>query len=251
MTVTSKFRTIRVNYGENRAVVTLCRPEVRNAIDAAMVSELHEVCADLESEPRILIVVGDGTIFAAGADLREMRERGREDALRGINSTLFDRIAALPLPTVAAVNGPAIGAGAELAYACDFRIASTAARFANPEVTLGIMPAAGACSRLPALVGVAVAREMLLAGRVLGADEALVAGLVSEVVQSEELMNATHALTDRISRGTATALRLTKLALAGLTSVHRNFDDVAQAVLFETVEKRDRMTEFLERRVPR
>lgn len=240
--------TLRVEPGARSVTVTLCRPEVRNAIDAAMVSELHAVCDRLERWPELLVLTGEGSTFAAGADLREMRERGREDALRGINSGLFERIAALPMPTVAALNGPAIGGGAELAYACDFRIATPPVVFANPEVALGIMPAAGACWRLRELVGTSVARQVLLAGRRLGADEALGTGLVDEVVAPEELLPAAARLVERLGRATPLALRLTKLALAAPDGAHPRFDDVAQAVLFETSEKRERMTAFLERK---
>src|SRR5258708_39755228 len=106
-----------------------------------MVRELHEVCAALEERPRLLLITGDGGTFAAGADIAELRERGRDEALRGINSRLFDRIARLPLPAVAAVDGPALGGGAELAYACDLRLATPAASFRHPEPCLSILAA--------------------------------------------------------------------------------------------------------------
>jgi len=98
-----------------------------------MVTELHQLCSLLEDQPRILIVSGAGDDFAAGADIAELRLRARDDALAGNNRSVFDRIAALPLPTIAPVEGNALGGGAELAYACDIRIAGTGARFANPE----------------------------------------------------------------------------------------------------------------------
>jgi enoyl-CoA hydratase len=221
---------------------------VRNAIDAAMVADLHTVCAELERHPRVLVLTGGGGVFAAGADIRELRERNREDALAGINSGLFDRIARLPMPTIAAIDGPALGGGAELAYACDFRVATSRARFGNPETGLGIMAAAGACWRLRELVGEPLAKEVLLAGRILTADEARHAGLVNELVPEEQLLAAADRLADRILKSAPLALRLTKLALAAPPGAHPRFDDVAQAVLFETEEKRRRMTAFLERR---
>ncbi|MEV6034218.1 enoyl-CoA hydratase/isomerase family protein [Nonomuraea sp. NPDC052116] len=154
--------TVKIEDGPDRMLVRLDRPQVRNAIDAAMVTDLHAVCAELERRPRILVLTGSDGIFAAGADIRELRERRREDALAGINSGLFDRIARLPMPTIAAVDGPALGGGAELAYACDFRLATPRARFGNPEAGLGIMAAAGACWRLRELVGEPLAKEILL-----------------------------------------------------------------------------------------
>lgn len=240
--------TLLVTEGEDRLVVRLHRPESRNAIDAAMVEELHEICSGLERDPRVLLLTGSGGIFAAGADIRQLRERRREDALAGINSGLFDRVARLPMPTVAAVDGAALGGGAELAYACDFRIASDRARFGNPEPQLGILAAAGACWRLRDLVGEPLAKEVLLGGRILDADEALAAHLVSEVVTPEMLEDAASRLLDRVLRAAPLALRLTKLALRAPAAAHPAFDEVAQAVLFETEEKQVRMTEFLEKR---
>jgi len=235
--------TLHVEELDDRVVVTLRRPEARNAINAAMIGELHDVCAALEQHPRLLLITGDGGTFAAGADIGELRERGREQALQGINSRLFDRVARLPLPTVAAVDGYALGGGAELAYACDVRLASPAAIFGNPEPGLGILAAAGACWRLRELVGASVAKQVLLAGRRLDADDALRFGLVGEVAPAGELLKRAHAVLDRMARSGALALRLTKLVADG--AGHPLTDDLAQAILFESEEKRVRMDAFL------
>jgi enoyl-CoA hydratase len=236
--------TLEIEERDDRLVVTLRRSEARNAINAAMVRELHEVCAALEEHPRLLLLTGDGGTFAAGADIGELRERGRDQALRGINSRLFDRIARLPLPTVAAVDGYALGGGAELAYACDIRLASPAAVFGNPEPGLGILAAAGACWRLGELVGASVAKQVLLGGRRLDADDAYRFGLVAEVVPADELLKRAHALLDRMVRSGALALRLTKL-VADSPGGHPLTDDLAQAILFESDDKRTRMDAFL------
>ena len=236
--------TLVVEELEDRVVVTLRRPEARNAINAAMVRELHDVCAALEERPRLLLVTGAGGTFAAGADISELRERGRDQALQGINRRLFDRVAGLPLPTVAAVDGYALGGGAELAYACDVRLASPAAVFGNPEPGLGILAAAGACWRLRDLVGASVAKQVLLAGRRLDADDARRTGLVAEVVPAGELLKRAHALLDRMSRSGPLALRLTKL-VADAPAGHPIADDLAQAILFESDDKRARMDAFL------
>jgi len=239
--------TLFVSELGDRVVVTLHRPEARNAINAAMVRELHEVCAALEERPRLLLLTGDGGTFAAGADIAELRERGREQALQGINSRLFDRIARLPLPTVAAVDGYALGGGAELAYACDIRLASPTATFGNPEPGLGILAAAGACWRLRELVGASIAKQVLLAGRRLEADEACRLGLVAEVVPAAELLNRGHELLDRMARSGPLALRLTKLVTDSPAGSHPLADDLAQAILFESDDKRARMDAFLAR----
>jgi enoyl-CoA hydratase len=236
--------TLVVEEAGDRVVVTLRRPEARNAINAAMVRELHEVCAALEERPRLLLITGDGGTFAAGADIGELRERGRDQALQGINSRLFERIARLPLPTVAAVDGYALGGGAELTYACDIRLASPAAVFGNPEPGLGILAAAGATWRLRELVGASVAKQVLLAGRRLDAEEAHRVGLVAEVVPADELLKRAHSLLDRMARSGPLALRLTKL-VADAPGGHPLTDDLAQAILFESDDKRTRMDAFL------
>jgi enoyl-CoA hydratase len=236
--------TLAVEESADRVVVTLRRPAARNAINAAMVRELHAVCAAIEDRPRLLLLTGGDGVFAAGADIGELRDRGRDQALRGINSRLFDRIARLPLPTVAAVDGYALGGGAELAYACDIRLASPAAVFGNPETGLGILAAAGACWRLRELVGASVAKQVLLAGRRLNADDAYRLGLVADVVPAGELLKRAHAVLDRMARSGALALRLTKL-VADAPGGHPVTDDLAQAILFESDDKRARMDAFL------
>lgn len=234
----------------DRVVVTLDRPAKRNAIDAELVDALHEVCDRLVRSPRLLLLTGgtDG-IFAAGADIAQLRERGRLDALAAINQGLFARIRALPLPTVAAIDGPALGGGAELAYACDLRVCTARAVFGQPEVRLGIVAGAGATYRLPALIGEARAKELLFTGRRVAAEEALRIGLVNRVVGTpSELLTAAHELLDEISQGSMLALRLTKLAVDAPAGAHPAVDLVSQAVLFEDDEKRRRMTAFLENR---
>lgn len=226
---------------------TLNRPDARNAINHALVRELHDLCAQLEESPRILVLTGSDGVFAAGADVRELRERGAKEALLGINSRVFDRVANLPLPTIAAVDGAAIGGGAELAYSCDFRVASERAFFSNPETGLGIIAGAGACWRLKELVGLPLATEILLAGRRVDAYDALAAGLVTAVVAVDELDSTVAKLAERIGRGAPLALQLTKIALKASRDSHPSIDDAAQAVLFQTEEKRRRMSEFLSR----
>lgn len=237
--------TLVVEELTDRVVVTLNREKQRNAIDSEMIGELHQVCALVEQDPKIVILTGKGEHFAGGADINQLRARTRDDALRGINRNLFDRIAALPLPTIAAVRGYALGGGAELSYACDIRIASSTAVFGNPEPGLGIMAAAGASYRLPTLVGVSVAKQVLLGGRTLDAQVALRSGLVLDVV--DEPLGAAHSLADRIAKQAPLALKLTKKILDAPGS-HPWADDIAQAVLFETEDKQRRMTAFLEKK---
>ncbi|MEA5453713.1 enoyl-CoA hydratase/isomerase family protein [Sinomonas sp. JGH33] len=250
------FTTLRVAEGGDRLHATLHRPEVRNAIDAAMVAELHAVCTHLEANPKILILSGTPAdaasgakgIFASGADIAQLRDRRRDDALAGINSTVFDRIARLPMPVIAALDGYALGGGAELAYAADFRIGTPALRLGNPETGLGIMAAAGATWRLRELVGEPLAKEILLAGRVLTGQECLDAGLVTQLVAPDELLGAADALADRIASQDPLAVRISKAVFHTPREAHPVIDTLAQGILFESQAKFDRMQQFLDRK---
>jgi enoyl-CoA hydratase len=240
--------TLRIEATEDRVVATLDRPEKRNAIDPDTIDELHALCADLEQRPRTLILTGAGGVFAAGADIAQLRDRTADDARRGINAHAFIRVSRLPMPVIAAVDGAALGGGAELAYAADIRIASPSLLIGNPETGLGIMAAAGATWRLPEIVGHARASELLLTGRKLDADEAQRWGLISSVHPADELLDAAHAIADRIAANDALATQHTKRALATPRSQHPQIELELQAELFESPEKHRRMTAFLERR---
>ena len=255
------FTTLKVTEADDRMWVRLHRPEVRNAIDQAMVDELHTICAYLEATPKILILAGapsqpatvdnpKGTkgIFASGADIAQLRERRRDDALAGINSGIFDRIAKLPMPVIAALDGFALGGGAELAYAADFRIGTPELRMGNPETNLGIMAAAGATWRLKELVGEPLAKEILLAGKVLTGQQCLEVQLITELHPAEELEAAAEALADRIAAQDALAVRISKAVFHTPREVHPVIDTLAQGMLFESQAKFDRMQAFLDRK---
>ncbi len=250
------FATLLVTEGADRVAVRLNRPDVRNAIDAQMVAELHAVCEALEATPKVLIlsgvpgdeVSGKTGFFASGADIAELIDRRREDALAGINSGLFARIAALPMPVIAALDGFALGGGAELAYAADFRIGTRALRMGQPETGLGIMAAAGASWRLKELVGEPVAKQMLLAGQVLTGEGCLHVGLITELVESADLMALAHALADRICAQDSLAVQATKRVFHEPREAHPAVDNQAQAELFESPAKFERMRAFLDRR---
>jgi enoyl-CoA hydratase len=242
---------VRVTDSPDRLHVRLNRPEVRNAIDQATVDALHEVCAELEETPRVLVISGQDGVFASGADIAELRERGVDHALRGINSRLFARIAALPMPVIAVLDGWALGGGAELAFAADFRLASSRTKIGNPETGLGILPAAGALWRLKELVGEPLALEIVLAGRRLDAAEALAAGLVTSVHEPEDLDAAAEALAGRITALDPLATRLVKTVFRAPAAAHPAVDELAQAVCFDSPEKRRRMDAFLDKRRPR
>jgi enoyl-CoA hydratase len=194
------------------------------------------------------VLTGAGGVFASGADIAQLRERRAPDARRGINSEAFRRIRRLPMPVIAALDGYALGGGAELAYAADIRIATPRLQIGNPETGLGIIAAAGATWRLPQIVGEARAGELLLTGRILDADTALAWGLVSALHAPDELLDAADAIADRIAGNDPLATRHTKTALLAPTDAHPAIEAELQAELFESPEKERRMTAFLERR---
>lgn len=240
--------TLRIEERPDRVIATLDRPDTRNAIDQDLVDALHTLCAELEARPRVLILTGAGGVFASGADIAQLRDRRADDARRGINTRVFDRIAALPMPVIAALDGYALGGGAELAYAADLRIGTPRVRIGNPEPGLGIIAAAGASYRLPRLVGDARAAELLLTGRILTGDEALAWGLLSSLHEPDALPQAAAALADRIAALDPLAVRHTKTAFTAPRDAHPAIDLDLQAELFESPAKMRRMTAFLERK---
>ena len=255
----SGFTALRTEEREDRVHAKMDRPSVRNAIDETMVDEFHALCGHLERNPKILIISGtevesakepgkSSGIFASGADIGQLRERRRDDALRGVNSQIFDRIHRLPMPVIAAIDGYALGGGAELAYAADFRLATPTLKMGQPEAGLGITAAAGAMWRLKELIGEPVALELLMTGRILSAQEALDLHLVTELHESAELLDAAHALADRIGAQDPLAVRLSKRVFHLPREAHPHVDEIAQAILFESQAKFDRMQAFLDRK---
>jgi enoyl-CoA hydratase len=238
------------------ATLTVNRPEVRNALDTAAVEEMHGALDDVRRERcTVLILTGAGDkAFVSGADINAIRQRRRDDALLSINSRLMSAVEAHEAVTIAAVNGYALGGGCELALACDLRLAAESAVFGLPEPTLGIIPGAGGTQRLPRIVGLGRAKQMILAGERWDARRALEYGLVSEVVPLPELPRAARALADRVLALGPLAVRLAKVALnasmqmplpAGLL-----YESAAQAITFESRDKAEGTSAFLEKRKP-
>jgi len=239
------------------AVLTVDRPEARNALDGATVEEFHRALeAARAAEVGVLIVTGAGDkAFVSGADIRAIRARRGRDALASINSRLMSAVEAHPAVTIAAVNGYALGGGCELALACDLRLAAEGAVFGLPEPSLGIIPGAGGTQRLPRLVGLGRAKEMILTGARWSAAQAREAGLVSEVVPAAGLMPAARAMAARVLALGPLAVRLAKLALNASSEMPQAagliYESTAQAITFESKDKSEGTTAFLEKRPPR
>jgi enoyl-CoA hydratase/carnithine racemase len=236
------------------AIVTLNRPEVRNALNLEMVRELSAVLTGLESDSEIgaIILTGSGDkAFVAGADIEELKARDAIGSLAAINARLFRQIETFPTPVIAAIRGFALGGGCEMALACDLRVCGASAKFGQPEVGLGIIPAAGGTQRLPRLIGLSRAKDLVLTGRIIDAEEALQIGLVNRMVPDDQVLDAAATLARTILEKGALAVRMAKLALNVALpgfEVGQTLESVAQAVLFETPEKHRRMQEFLDRK---
>ncbi len=251
------YETILCEVGEDGvAVITLNRPDVRNAINHQMVDDLHAALGSLEERDDVkalILTAAGGKAFMSGADIAELRERRAADALKGINANLFARFERFPRPTVAAIVGWCLGGGCELALTCDFRLAGASSRFGQPEVGLGIMAAAGATRRLPALVGLGHARRLLFTGALIGAEEAVSIGLVDEVVPDESVLDAARAWLAPILKQAPEAVRQTKRALQAWVHGASEgellaLDNEIQSDLFEHPDKFARMDAFLARR---
>ena len=240
------------------AVITLNRPRVLNALDHATFEELQAAFARIATDPaiRCAIVTGAGDrAFCAGADVRALHELGAEGALAfmAYGQEIFDRIAASPKPTIAAVNGYALGGGLELAMACDIRIVAEGAGFGQPEITLGSIPGWGGTQRLPLLVGLGRARELILTGRIIDAAEAERIGLVNQVVPAAELMTAARAMAERIAALPPIALALAKDAIRqveGDLAAGLRVEREHVARTFATDDQREGTRAFFEKRAP-
>ena len=195
------------------ALLTLRNGKV-NSLSQAVLTEILAIAESLtEDPPGAVVITGSERIFAAGADIAEF---GGPDEARRIGALFvaaLAAVAAIPRMVIAAVSGPALGGGCELALACDLRLAATTARFGQPEILLGIIPGGGGTQRLARLVGPSRAKDLILTGRQVGADEALRIGLVDEVLERDDLLDRALALAGELARGPLRAQALAKQAI--------------------------------------
>lgn len=253
--------TVQLNIDENTRVATIVlhRPEALNAISRRLARELSAVCGELRANPdiRAVVVTGEGDrAFSAGADLRERRDLSaaeRTEHTMLIESAVED-VAALPMPTIAAIRGYALAGGAELAIACDIRVASDNATLGFPEVKVGIFPGAGGVIRLPRLVGDGLARDLLFTGRTVTAAEALRIGLVERVVPGEELPATAADIAGSIAANAPLAVRAVKEALSrNLGQDHHSARELTRELrmaLDGTADYEEGLQAFTERRKP-
>ena len=250
------YQTIHYEKQDNIAIVTINRPEALNALNSTVITNLEQVVTTLENDRDIrgMILTGAGRSFVAGADIGEQcsldLDGGRRWGQRG--SALMRRIEKLEFPTIAAVNGFAVGGGCELALRCDIILASEKAKFGQPEVGLGITPGFSGTQRLPRRVGIAKAKELIFSGRMIEADEAKEIGLVNVVYAPEALMDGALEMAKSFAKNAPIAVKYAKACIdrgmqmdidGGIACENELF-----AMCFATADQKEGMGAFLEKR---
>ena len=238
------------------ALVRLNRPEVRNALNTALMQELVQAMQSLDRDPEVgcFVLTGSDTVFAAGADIREMQGKSYLDMLDDDFFAGWEAFAALRTPRIAAVAGYALGGGCELAMMCDMIFASDTAYFGQPEIKLGVIPGIGGSQRLTRLIGRVKAMDMILTGRTMGAAEAERAGLVARVIPPAQLLDDALSAAQIIAAYGKTAVRVAREAVdrAEELSLHEGllFERRTFHALFATADQKEGMQAFLQKRPP-
>ena len=247
--------TVTVTREGALAYVRINRPEVHNALSLEVQADLRralEIVADDDAVGAVIFTGAGDRAFAAGADIARLGDYDRSTALSSSLQRLFDDVESLGKPTIAAVNGLALGGGCELAMACDIRVASESAVLGLPETALGIVPGAGGTQRLSRLVGLGMSLDLILTGRFLTAAEAVQVGLVSRVVAPDALLDECRAVAEAILARGPLAVRLARLVVrSGADADLRTgqvIERLAQAVLYETADKAEGVAAFLAKR---
>ena len=251
------YNTIQVKTEGRVGVITLDRPSALNALCDELTNELKDALAAFERDEEIgcVILTGSAKAFAAGADIKELQEKDfvslyKHDPF----AESWESVARFRKPIIAAVSGYALGGGCEIAMMCDFIIASETAKFGQPEINLGVMPGSGGTQRLPRAVGKAKAMDLCLTGRMMDAEEAERAGLVSRVVPADDLMDTVMEAAEAIATKSLPVAMMTKEA------INRSFEvGLTEGVLFERrvfqsqfslEDQREGMAAFAEKRAP-
>ncbi len=251
-------RHVEVSLRDHVAVLKLNNPERRNVMDVATATAMQEAVERLGRDPhvRCVVIAGSDGVFASGADIRELDAASTEENLaynRRLRASV-NAVAALPMPTIAALNGHAIGGGLELALACLLRVASTEAKLGLPEVKLGIIPATGGLARLPILVPRTIAAELALTGELVTGAEAKELGLVNQAVPPDEVMDRALELAEKIARVAPLSARAIVESLRRdgnlpIADANLRVED-RLAALLASHDRREGARAFLERREP-
>ena len=249
------YQFLKVEHNGGITVMKVSAPKSLNALNSTILKEMDDFIDHLDKATRVLIITGDGEkSFVAGADISEMAHLNEQEGFEfgRLGAQVFRKIELLSMPVIAAVNGFALGGGCELAMSCDIRIASSKAKFGQPEVGLGIIPGFSGTHRLPKLIGQGYAKEMIYTGKVIRADEALRIGLVNAVYEPEELMDKAMEMAQMMLKNAPVAIRLAK------QSINEGYDLDADGAIglenklfgqcFATRDQKEGMDAFLNKR---
>ena len=247
---------VEVTKQGNIGIVTMNRPEALNALSSQVFADLTKALDIVEKDDEIYVVVitGAGRSFVAGADIGEMATMNVEEGLAfsELGNSLMMRVDLFPKPTIAAVNGFALGGGCELALAADIRVASEKAKFGQPEVGLGIIPGFGGTQRMARIIGTGAAMELIYTADTIDAKRALEIGLVQHVVPAEEMMAFALEMANKIASKAQVAIRTSKMAIRrGIDcdiSTAATYEALAFATCFATEDQKDAMKAFVEKR---
>ncbi|MBR4648082.1 MAG: enoyl-CoA hydratase/isomerase family protein [Bacteroidales bacterium] len=246
------YNFLKIDLAEQVCTLTISAPKSLNALNSNILKELDDFLSSIEKSIRALIITGDGEkSFVAGADISEMQPLNAEEGERfgAAGAKVFRKIETLPIPVIAAVNGFALGGGCELALACDIRLASSRAKFGQPEVGLGIIPGFSGTYRLAKIAGMGVAKELIFTGRAIKADEALRIGLVNAVYEPEQLMEEAMNLAKRIVKNAPIAVRYAKECINEEYDLSADeaiaFESRMFGKCFDTKDQKAGMTAFL------
>ena len=247
---------VEVTKQGNVGIVTMNRPEALNALSSQVFADLTNALDIVEKDDEVYVVIitGAGRSFVAGADIGEMATMNVEEGLAfsELGNSLMMRVDLFSKPTIAAVNGFALGGGCELALAADIRVASEKAKFGQPEVGLGIIPGFGGTQRMARIIGTGAAMELIYTADTIDAKRALEIGLVQHVVPAEELMDFAMAMANKIASKAQVAIRTSKMAIRrGIDcdiSTAATYEALAFATCFATEDQKDAMKAFVEKR---
>lgn len=247
---------VEVTKQGNVGIVTMNRPEALNALSSAVFADLTAALDQVEHDDDVYVVIitGAGRAFVAGADIGEMANMNVEQGLAfsELGNGLLMRVDMFPKPTIAAVNGFALGGGCELSLACDIRIASEKAKFGQPEVGLGIIPGFGGTQRMARIIGTGAAMELIYTAETIDAQRAKEIGMVNHVVAPDELMDFALNLANKIAANAQVAIRTSKMAIRrGIDcdiSTAVTYEALAFATCFGTEDQKDAMKAFVEKR---
>lgn len=248
---------VQVEVRDGIGFIWINRPEVRNVLNQEIWRDVRDafVACDNNDEVRVIIVSGRGDkAFVAGSDVKYLRERSMVETLNRETPLILNQIAAIRKPTIAAINGYALGGGCELSLACDIRIASERAKMGQTEINLGLIPGAGGTQRLCRLVGLGKGLELVLTGAVIDAYEAEKIGLVNKVVPHESLMDEAIAMAERIKAKSPIIVRLAKASCKDGAGTDMNsallLECLYQTIAFSTQDHLEGIDAFLEKRSP-